>query len=107
MDNLNLPKFYVGQKVVQLLDGFFPKGKEHTVSAINKCICGRYYVITSTPVNGAYNLGCADNASCYVDFDLKVQAGIESGYAPLQELPAKTITYSKVLEETNELVHAN
>lgn len=38
-DNINLPPFYVGQRVVALVDGFLKKGQVYTVKGCHKQCC--------------------------------------------------------------------
>jgi len=116
MDSLNnLPPFYVGQKVVALSNGLVRrKGKVYTVTMLDKCKCGHIIHldnITYEPndMNGKpitkgekYECNCGD---------IIVHDGFAKFYsdnfAPIQESPFPSLTYSKVVEKESELISLN
>lgn len=107
METNNLPPFYVGQKVVQLVDGVFTKTKKgdvYTVKELLRFPCGCWTVdvgIKSTKPKVACNL---HNDSR--EFTNGIRWVNSMFLAPIEE-NFQSISYSKILEEENKLISVN
>lgn len=112
MENLNLPPFYVGQKVVKMKDGsVIKKGDIVTVTHQFRCGCGEWYIQWGQPIQqyGIITCTCTKCKSNMreivpIKADWVAQA---RNFAPLQEQTYPLISLKKVVEENRELVSAN
>lgn len=111
MESLNLPPFYVGQKVVSLKSGKALKKDEVViVSALFKCECGEWHVQWGCPhgfeSNILYDCECDRNITYMVPYMAHWGRNARF-FAPLQEQTYPLISLTKVVEENRELVSAN
>lgn len=109
MENLNLPPFYVGQKVVCVDPrpdfGLF-KDKIYTIAEVIRCKCGATNVAW-----GATN-PLITHSSCYscgniVTQESKYYFCRSSRFAPVQEQKFPLIKLTKVIEKEKQLMSAN
>lgn len=105
MEKLNLPPFYVGQKVVCIQShpmGFFKKGQEFTIIDARKMKCCADWVVDIGIHTHYLEMDCSccgatvDNISYYRS----------SRFAPIQESKFKAVTFEKICEEV-ELICEN
>lgn len=104
---INLPPFYVGQKVVALedsLDGLFKKGDEFRVTSIKKCTGCNAWEITIGIATGYDFKRCV---ICNCLEIIKSEAPfLAKRFAPV-EMSFQEISYSKVMEEEKKFVGVN
>lgn len=102
MDNINMPPFYIGQKVVAIKNSksgaTYKKGEIHTVLNILKCDCGRYLIDIGFKVIQGTGTRC-DVCQKSVNKDYVWYCDSRSFAPAIQEQEFKQTTYSKVLEE--------
>lgn len=106
MENLNLPPFLPGDKVVYLTGISMPKNSIHTVTKVfrNPCGCWGILIDTKSPSGTAgYYKGCQH---CRKDFI--IQQFFEPSWHPksfrkVQEQPFRTVTFEKIMEETEKI----
>lgn len=106
MSDMNLPPFYVGQRVVALKNGFFHiKGEKYTVAEMMFCSsCKVWSVLTSEnsfePAS-IYHCDCGANlkSTIYVGGNAKYFAPIEENF--------QSISIEKVLEKETPLIGVN
>lgn len=106
-NNLNLPPFYIGQKVVYVTGRNMPKDSVHIVLDVKKgnCKCSDYEIKISVDSVEVYVSAKTTHIQCY-DCHTVVSIGdhnsgywAASSFRPLQEQSYPLIKYSKVLEE--------
>lgn len=111
MDNLNLPPFYVGQKVVCICPEVYrvwPKGQTFTVADNGKCLnCGEWHTaIKETVLSHIGNIDCT---FCRASTSMKsgIFMGTDSkSFAPIQE-NFQSISLEQVLELETPLISVN
>lgn len=109
MKEINLPPFYVGQRVVCVKDNSsksIKKGQEFSVLGLNQFSCGCWSIDigikSESPRTGCGEHGLHQTAKCNNGikwFHVKLFAPIEQTFQP--------ITLEKVLEIETKLVSAN
>lgn len=106
MENLNLPPFYVGQKVVAIQDhsaGLFKKGQEGIVTAIEKgCKCLPYVIGFSAAKIPAE--GFTQCRNCGHKFVTVLFGAI--AFAPLEQT-FRSITFEEVISIESPLIGIN
>lgn len=108
MKNLNLPPFYVGQKVVYVTGTNMPKDSIHTVTGIKQNSCGCWSIaINGEPFgkNNAYNmlycLKCGTRNLPLCGNNL-LRGWYAANFRPLQQQNFPLITLSKIREKEKE-----
>lgn len=111
MEKLNLPPFYVGQKVVHVGTPYRTLGKNtvHIVEGVRRIPCGCYVLdIHGEPSDIVY-AGPASHSDCgWYGFNPSPnRCGFStSDFRPLQESKFKAVTFEKICEEV-ELICEN
>lgn len=108
MNNINLPPFYVGQKVVAVINhsqGYFKKGDEFIIKNVvkNKCACG-YCSVDVGIISKLRKTECFD---CRVIFNNDGFCLFDpTAFRPLQQskFPLMTFTQIKQKEQTEILI---
>lgn len=104
MNKLNLPPFYIGQKVVCVKPsekhGLF-KDKIYTITDVKRCICGCTQVSWGVKTTET-GLNCA---SC--DKDLTIGSipeyyALASRFCPAEEKPLPLLTFEQIKKEEKE-----
>lgn len=103
-NNINLPPFYVGQRVVAIKDhsqGFFKKGQEFKVTGmypyICKCKSGWTITVGQVHFSPLHEPCCG---ICKTRFERKGQRQFETiAFAPIEEQEFKAVTFKKIMEE--------
>lgn len=113
MSEINLPPFYVGQKVVALksatvLGASVVKGNTYTVAVIMQCSCGKWMACVKEAL---YNYSLLPSLSyfllCHIENYRQPYAGGDAKYfAPVQE-NFQSISLEKVIEKETPLVCVN
>lgn len=110
-NELNLPPFYVGQKVVALrsvkteLNGIV-KGTVYTVKELTQCTCGEWKVDVGLMVSKTGRCLCATCDSPYGVTGSRVIYVAAPLLAPVQE-NFQSISLEKVLEKETALISVN
>jgi hypothetical protein len=106
---MQLPPFYIGQKVVYITGKDMPKDSIHTVREIIKTTCGCHWIdIGRTFSNMSYppTVKCFSCGNMIIrDNDNNIKWYHTTSFRPLQELKFPLMTFSRVIEK--ELVSAN
>lgn len=115
MSSLNLPPFYIGQKVVYITGLNMPKGTIDVVVAIKKshCKCTEWMILLQAnrsraiyPKNPlATHFQCPACGEAYPVLAYNQEYWDANSFRPLEEMKFPLIKYSKVLEE--QLVSSN
>lgn len=105
-ENLGLPPFYIGQKVVYLTGLNMPKGTIKTVEQIVKFDCGCYLIGFSENQSGDYSHQKCDKHDSYI-LHPGVILWAPKSFVPLLEQKFPLIKLSRVIEENLELVSSN
>lgn len=109
MSKLNLPPFYVGQKVVAIKDSQDGKAKRgiiYTVALCIQCKCGAWMVgIVELPAeyDSSYHNRCLN---LYEHTGIYCRFGESKYFAPVQE-EFQSISLEKVIEKEKPLTCAN
>lgn len=105
-DKLNIPPFYIGQKVVAIKDhtqGYFNKGDEFVVKGIEKTCCVWVIIIG---VRTGWNISiCVCRKSINNPNDMG-RFNVAS-FAPLQQQSYPLMTFSKIVEKEKEEILIN
>ncbi len=108
MNNLNLPPFYVGQKVVYITGHNMPKNSIHTVNFISKKPCGCSWVIRIDdekfiPTPGNTNkIVCVQ---CGVVYSRQKDTGEvwdANAFRAIQEAKPPLMTFTQIKEKEKE-----
>lgn len=113
MKDINLPPFYIGQKVVAIIDligkgekrepvFYGAKGTEYTVSGIFKCCKWKINVSIYYPA-GYTEMKCGGCNTVLCDFIVWCPA---DSFAPVKE-NFQSISLEKILEEETKLISVN
>lgn len=101
MENINLPPFYVGQKVVRIRPHDFnmvQEGKEYFVTGVMNglCKCNKWLITVgvNNPYGGSYCTDCGTVTHYHGEMRF-----CSTGFAHIQSQEFKQVTYSKILEE--------
>lgn len=113
MENkLNLPPFYIGQRVVYITGKNMPKDSVHTVSAINQAWCGCWEIA----INGESlkikksnkpMIRCVGCEKRRVSEGFVYDNWLASSFRPLQQTSFPLMTFSKIVEKEKEEVLIN
>lgn len=108
--NKNIPPFYVGQKVVYITGFNMPKDSVHTVLKVLKEHCGCWRILIETTKE--LDLSMYTHIKCWgcgmrFEINLFSRSWYASSFKPLEEQTFPLLSYSKVREETHELVSSN
>ena len=108
MKELNLPPFYIGQRVIALTSdpkgGMRIKGKEYPILDIRECKCGRYTVDIGE--RGVYAVVICSSCRHETPRPTVTEWHNAASFAPIQE-NFQHITLEKVLEEETKLISVN
>ena len=112
MENLNLPPFYPGQKVVSLINSITAKLKKGDIITVvtcieNPCTCGsRWQVAIKEFPSTKFQSYCPCKASIINHIGVPYMLGDSSHFAPIEE-KFNHISLSKVIEIETCLVSEN
>lgn len=112
MENLNLPPFYVGQKVVYITGISMPKNSTHFVSKIVQVECGCWHMaINGLPFNKlpkGHTLTCLECKKGFPQTEENSFYGWDpNSFRPIQEQKYPLIKLTKVIEKEKQLMSAN
>lgn len=103
MEDISLPPFYVGQKVVALTtckDNFRIKGKIYVVKElIQRTCCNSWLIDIGDIFPYKHNGKCGSCGALNKKENNNIYWHLSTRFAPIQEQEFKQTTYSKVLEE--------
>ncbi len=100
MEKINLPPFYVGQKVVYITGINMPKDSVHTVLGIIHHPCGCYSIDIGRRYSNTHKRSsCFTHQHAFVTINNNIRYVMATSFRPLQEQTFPLLTYSKVLEE--------
>ena len=100
MSKLNLPPFYVGQKVEYVGWRKDLKGSIHTVLNIYKAKCGCWEIESDNLPYGNYKT-CS---SCKKNVTFIGKVGAANSFRPLEEKPLPLLTFQQIKETEKEEV---
>lgn len=113
MNKLNLPPFYVGQKVVYITGINMPKNSIHTISEIVKKPCGCCIGIRINnepfiPTSGFFsNIRCVNCGNIYPRALDTGELWNPESFRPLQQQKFPLMTFSKIVEKEKEEILIN
>jgi len=99
MSKLNLPPFYVGQKVVYITGDCMPKNSIHVIKRVLRCNCGEYIIDVGRTKHLSINT--CSNSCCAIETS-KSQLFKNSSFRPLEEAPAPLLTFEQIKQTEKE-----
>jgi hypothetical protein len=106
MKNLNLPPFYIGQKVVYITGKNLPNNSIHTVTSIQQKDCGCWSILVNNqpPINKIYEnaIYCCGDCRTVLEAPKTVGWFRASSFRALQEKPLLLLTFEKIKETEKE-----
>ncbi len=110
MNKLNLPPFYIGQKVIYITGNNMPKDSIHTIINIIKMHCGCFCIDIGKQCNVLTKTYCINHASKIGPFlpSSKIQWFNSNSFRPFQQQSFPLIKLSKIQElEKEEILIEN
>ncbi len=105
MEKLNVPPFYVGQKVVCVSGGKYHKtGDVVNVVEISKTQCGCWYIGTSKRSMSYYPNGLKATCDCGCETNDNFTGFSPNDFRPLEEIKPPFLTFEKIKETEKEEV---
>lgn len=102
MEKLNIPPFYVGQKVVCIKPiKTLVKDKIYTLTGVNKCACGT--TIVSWGETDGIVLGVDCHSCGRINFKSREFFADSSRFAPIQESKFRAVSFEKIMQETEQI----
>lgn len=107
MSKLNLPPFYVGQKVVYITGYNMPKNSIHTVLDVWQSNCGCWFIdVAASPVRGQFkNNKFVSCAECGEFFEIRKpeRQGVSAkSFRAIEEAKPPLMTFTQIKEVEKE-----
>lgn len=106
MENLNLPPFYVGQRVVYLTGNHMVKGSIHPVKAIVQMSCGCWLIDVGVSVDNANGYRCSKDGGIFMKQNTESSFFDATSFAPIEE-QFRSITFEEVISIESPLIGIN